>query len=250
MIKDIEYIFKNFFLSESYLLKKRLIRANKNNYEKELNILSRYSSPDMDAVDVGVYRGVYSYKLSQEFKHVHSFEANPLIYPFLKKNLPKIIRNISLYNCALSDQDGLTKLKIPTRSKSFFKNNYEELYQLGAATIHANNNFNKFNAIEVKTKKMDDVLLDKKIGFIKIDVEGHEKEVIDGSKNIIKKYKPNLLVEIEEKHSKNKVVDTINYINSLGYMSFYLYENELVETTKLKTFENINNFIFKPQGKN
>lgn len=247
MIKDIEYILKKFFLSESYLLKKRLIRANKNNYEKELSILSRFSNPNMDAVDVGVYRGVYSYRLSQEFKHVHAFEANPLIYPFLKKNLPEIITNISLYNCALSDQVGFTNLKMPIRNKSFFKNNYEELYQLGAATIHLNNNFDNFNTIEVEKKKMDDILYDKKIGFIKIDVEGHEKEVINGSINIIKKYKPNLLVEIEERHNKNKVMDTINYINKLGYSSFFLDEDKLVETKNLKEFKNINNFIFKSQ---
>ena len=94
---------------------------------------------------------------------------------------------------------------------------------------------------------MDDILYDKKIGFIKIDVEGHEKEVINGSKNIIKKYKPNLLVEIEERHNKTKVVDTINYINKLGYDSFFLHENELIETKKLDTLNNINNFIFKSQ---
>ena len=33
----------------------------------------------------------------------------------------------------------------------------------------------------------------------KIDVEGHEKNVIIGAENIIKKNKPNLLIEIEEK---------------------------------------------------
>lgn len=247
MIKDIEYILKNLFFSESYLLEKRLIRANKNNYEKELSILSKFSDLNMDAVDVGVYRGVYSYRLSQEFQHVHSFEANPLIYPFLKKNLPKIIKNISLYNCALSDEVGPTKLKIPIRSKSFFKKNYEELYQLGAATIHSKNNFDIFNSIEVEKKKMDDILRDKKIGFIKIDVEGHEKEVINGSRNIIKKFKPSLLVEIEERHNKNKVIDTINYINELGYRSFFLHENELVETKNLNKFNHINNFIFRSQ---
>ena len=39
MIKDIEYFFKKIFLSEKYLLKKRLNRAIKNNYEKELYII-------------------------------------------------------------------------------------------------------------------------------------------------------------------------------------------------------------------
>ncbi len=245
MIKDIEYILKNIIFSETYLLKKRLKRAIKNNYEKELNFINRFRDPSKSAVDVGVYRGVYSYKLSQLYKHVYSFEANSLIFPFLKKNLPKLIRNITLYNCALSDQAGLIKLKIPIRTKSLFKGNYEEIYQLGAATIHPNNKFDKFNTIEVERKKLDDILNGKKIGFIKIDVEGHEKEVIEGSKRIIRENHPILLVEIEERHSKNKVIDTINYINKLGYNSFYLFENKLIETKNLKNFNNVNNFIFR-----
>ena len=245
MIKDIEYILKNFIFSETYLLEKRLKRAIKKNYEKELNIIERFANPNLDAVDVGVYRGVYSYKLSQEFKHVHSFEANSLIYPFLKKNLPQIINNISLYNYALSDQNGLAELKIPVRSKSFFKSNYEELYQLGAASIHPNNTFDKFNTIEVQKKKLDEILIDKKIGFINIDVEGHELEVIYGSRKIINNHKPILLIEIEERHSKKRVIDTINYINKLGYNSFYLLQDELIETKYLNNFNNINNFIFQ-----
>ena len=87
----------------------------------------------------------------------------------------------------------------------------------------------------------------KKIGFKKIDVEGHEKEVIDGARKIININRPVLLVEIEQKHTKNEVIDTINYINNLGYNSFYLNNNELVKTKYLKNFVNINNFIFRSQ---
>jgi FkbM family methyltransferase len=247
MIKDIEYIIKKIIFSETFLLKKRLKRAIKKNYEKELNFINRFKDPNKNAVDVGVYRGVYSYKLSQLYKHVYAFEANPLIFPFLKKNLPKIITNISLFNYALSNEFGVAELKIPTRSKTFFKNNYEELYQLGAASIHEKNNFNKFNSIKVEKNKLDNILNDKNIGFIKIDVEGHEKEVIDGSKRIINENRPTLLVEIEERHSKSKVINTINYINKLGYKSFFVKNNELVETKNLENFNNINNFIFKSQ---
>ena len=101
--------------------------------------------------------------------------------------------------------------------------------------------------MKVEKKKLDDILLDKKIGFIKIDVEGHEKEVIEGAKNIIKKNRPVLLVEIEERHSKNTVNDTINYINKFGYVSFYLSENKLLETKNLSNDDTINNFIFISQ---
>ena len=247
MIKDIEYIIKKIFISDSFLLKKRLKRAIKKSYEKELSITGMFADQNKDAVDVGVYRGVYSYKLSKEFKNIYSFEPNPLIFPFLKKNLPKIINNIKLYNCALSDKEGFAELKIPLRSKSFFKQNYENLYQLGAASIHKEKSFEKFHTVKVQKHKLDDLLLNKNIGFIKIDVEGHEKEVIDGSRNIITKNRPTLLVEIEERHSKKRVVDTINYINKLGYKSYFLLGNELIETQKLTTFKSVNNFIFKSQ---
>jgi len=134
MIKDIEFFLKNLLFSEKFLLEKRLKRAIKKNYEKELSIISSFKNSKRDAVDVGVYRGIYSYKLSQEFKHVYSFEPNPLIYPYLKKNLTKIIKNMSLQNLAISDNNGEINLKIPSRRKSIFKTNY-------LVDINSKNNF-------------------------------------------------------------------------------------------------------------
>ena len=106
MLKDIEYFIKNKIFTEKYLLKKRLKRSILNNYEVELNLLDQFKDKNKDAIDIGVYRGVYSYKLSKLFNHIYSFEPNPLIYPYLKKNLSKIINNITLFNYALSNEDG------------------------------------------------------------------------------------------------------------------------------------------------
>lgn len=246
--KDIEYIIKKFLFSETYLLKKRLKRAIYKKYEKELDVIEKFSDYDKEAVDVGVYRGVYSYQLSKYFKHVYSFEPNTLIFDYLNKNLTKIISNMSLFNLALSNENGEAELKIPVRNKSFFNNNNEELFKLGAASIHPLNNFEQFKSINVKKKKLDDILNDKKISFIKIDVEGHEKEVIDGSIQIINKYHPTLLVEIEERHSGKKVGHTLNYINNLGYNSYYFDEGKINSTSNLKDFKKYNNYIFVKKG--
>ena len=89
-IKDIEFFIKK-IIPENYLLKKRLKRAIKKNYEKELSIIDRFADKSKDAIDVGVYRGVYSYKLAQNFNLVHSFEPNPLLYSYLIRNLKKIL---------------------------------------------------------------------------------------------------------------------------------------------------------------
>jgi len=244
-MKDIEYIIKKLFFSEKYLLKKRLIRAFNKKYEEELLVIDKFTDKSTDSVDIGVYRGVYSYQLAKHSRHVHGFEPNPLLFPYLKKNLNKIISNLTLYNCALSSDEGKTTLRIPKRSKSLIKNNIEQLYKLGASTIHKENILNdQFDSYEVERRKLDNILINKKIGFIKIDVEGHEKNVLQGSVEIIKKNKPVLLVEIEKKHTGTKVEETINYINSLGYKSYFLSGKNLEKTEKLINFQEKNNYFF------
>ena len=60
---------------------------------------------------------------------------------------------------------------------------------MGKATIHNENNFENYENFEIQTKKIDELNFDNKISFIKIDVEGHELEVIEGGKNTIKRDK-------------------------------------------------------------
>ena len=185
--KEIEYFFKKFPLLEKYLLKKRLIRAYKKKYEEELLFLDKIVDKVSESVDVGVYRGVYTFQLAKISKHVHSFEPNPLIFPYLNKNLQKLIKNLTLYNVALSDKNGETELRIPIRNKYANKNNYEEMYESGRATIHENNIINsEYNSFKVRTVKLDDILINNPIGFVKIDAEGHEKDILMGAKEIIK----------------------------------------------------------------
>ena len=246
MIKDLEFIFKKIFFSESYLLKRRLKRAINKNYEKELKIIERYSDKTKDALDIGVYRGVYSYKLAENFKLVHSFEPNPLLYPYLEKNLKKIIKNIKLYNIALSDKNRETELKLPYRTKSIFRNNIEELFQLGAATMHPENKIKNYKKLKISTKRLDDIEITNEIGFVKIDVEGHEKNVLIGGQQTIKKNKPILLIEIEQRHTKKPVIETINFVKNLNYECYYLDENNLKKVA-IDSKNKENNFIFFPK---
>ena len=244
--KELEFLFKKIFVPEKFLLKRRLERAIQNVYENELLILDKVVEKNLESIDVGVYRGVYTYQLAKKSKHVHAFEPNPLLFPYLKKNLNKLLKNITLYEMALSDIISESVLRIPERYKTLNKNNYEEMYKLGAATIHEKNLLNneKFIEVKIKTTKLDELLINNNIGFIKIDVEGHEQNVINGAINLIKKNKPVLLVEIEEKHSRIKVEETINFINKLGYKSYYLSGSNLESTKKIRNFKICNNYFF------
>ena len=244
--KEIEFFLKRFFFSEKFLLKRRLERAVKNNYEPELKLIKKFVVHGTDSLDIGVYRGVYSYEMSKYAKTVHAFEFNPIIFSFLNKNIYKIINNIKLYNFGLSNQNNNATLRIPIRNKLAKEENYEKFFEMGRATIHDKNQFNEFRTFKVNVKKLDDVQFENLISFIKIDVEGHEIEVIEGAIETINKNKPILLVEIEERHSKKKVIDAIKFINALGYKSYYFNEKELINTATLTNFETYNNYIFKP----
>ena len=245
--KEIEFFFKKIFFSQPYLLKKRLERSIKNNDENELRLVKNLITPGTDSIDIGVYRGVYSFQMSKFSKTVHAFEPNPIIYKDLQKNLLKIIKNIEIYNFALSSNNKNVILKVPIRNPNFSEKNYEEYFEMGRATIHTLNEVKNFKSFNVETKKLDDFKFLNKISFIKIDVEGHESEVIKGSLNLINIHKPILLVEIEEKHTKKNVKETLNYINSLGYESFFYNKNELLSTNSLDNLNKFNNYIFKPK---
>ena len=59
-----------------------------------------------------------------------------------------------------------TDLKVPKRFKTLNKKNFEEMYKLGAATIHKRNLLNNedFITFKIRTKRMDDILINNNIG--------------------------------------------------------------------------------------
>ena len=246
--KKIEFFIKNLLLSESYLLKKRAARFYKKQTEKEIRYLPSLADRRLGSIDIGVYRGVYSYYLSKESKYVYAFEANPLLIKKLKKGFQNY-KNIRIENLAVSSNQGVANLKIPFRNQNIDYADHEELYQLGTATIHEKNNLanTKFQSYEIKKINLDSYSFDHKIGFIKIDVEGHELDIIYGAKNLILKDKPNLMIEIEEKHTGVPNIEIINQIKEFGYECFSLDNNLELMVVNQQNIKNIsnNNFIFK-----
>ncbi len=84
-----------------------------------------------------------------------------------------------------------------------------------------------------KEKKIDiislDELIEEKVDFLKIDVEGLELEVLQGAKNIFLKFRPDAMVEVKKANEKSflyrlekmgyRVVEEIKY---WSYSNFYI----------------------------
>ena len=54
------------------------------------------------------------------------------------------------------------------------------------------------------------------------------------------------MVEIEERHSKKEIDESIKFINNFGYKSFFYDKKELKSTCLLNNNNEFNNFIFLP----
>ena len=63
----------------------------------------------------------------------------------------------------------------------------------------------------------------------------------------ITKNKPILLIEIEKRHSKRPVEESIATISNLKYECFFVKDNELIPVEKLNNKNLENNFFFLPK---
>ena len=95
--------------------------------------------------------------------------------------------------------------------------------------------------------KCEPISSNNKIGFIKIDVEGHEQNVLIGGQALIKENKPVMVIEIEERHTKKPIKDTINFIKNLNYDCYYLSGDNMINIDEIYPKNPENNFIFLPK---
>ena len=76
----------------------------------------------------------------------------------------------------------------------------------------------------IKSTTLDQVVYGEtnKVGFIHIDVEGYEFNVLKGAENIIERDKP--LITFEQHISKEKASKILNYLKELGYKNYMINE--------------------------
>ena len=162
-------------------------------YERcELELLGKYAK-ELDGgvfLDIGANVGVHSLYMSK-LCEVHSFEPYKMVRDVLNKCIVNNnISNIHVYGVALSDHLGEGELHIPMGA-----NHGMGFIDSGAS---ATQSYTDHGLEEVKLVHGDDFIIKhniKKVGIVKIDVEGYEKIVLIGLKRMIERDNPILLVE-------------------------------------------------------
>ena len=185
--------------------------------------------------DVGANVGLYSWEVRKvcPLRKILAFEPDPKNFKLLEITQKEAnLQNLKICNTALSDQVGNVSFLQDTLTSATGcvegkEKPWIELYLNSPA-----------NEIRVKTNTLDSVSDDKTPSLIKIDVEGHELEVLQGGRNTLSEAKPLLIIE----SFPPKQLTVLSLLQELGYNSMDAdrHTSMTPKTTNL--------FAWHPQG--
>lgn len=132
-------------------------------------------------VDVGASTGWFSVPFAKRGYKVIAFECNPRSIQRLKDNCTLNNVEIALHEAAASDKNGVAT----------FRHNARLPLTSGGSLEYVRAN----QATEtVKTVCLDAKVFDK-VALLKIDVEGHERAVLEGAGRVIRDSRPAMVLE-------------------------------------------------------
>jgi FkbM family methyltransferase len=215
-------------------------------YEPELRYVSGLCEPGKIIVDVGAHVGTYTTACWPHAKICYAFEPHPAYAKRLKGLFSKLQDRVSVQEIALSDKTGDAVFRSPSADPA-------------RSTIAPENRLSEFSEVDAtyaEVRRLDDYKLSP-VGFIKIDVEGHEEAVVSGASETIARDRPNLMIEIEERHNPGGLHRLSSTLRAWGYEGWFLrggqfrqlseFFSQIGESTDKDVGSNklyINNFVF------
>jgi FkbM family methyltransferase len=215
--------------------------------EPELPLLPAFCRKEAVALDIGANEGFFAHHLLPLAKTVIAFEPLPQMLARLRENYAG---KMEIHGVILSDREGQAELKYPAGGYM-------------SATIAESNLVALESGRDIETVVAPMRTLDSfnltNIGFVKIDVEGHEEAVLHGGLETLKREKPNLMIEIEERHAPGSLDRVLTLLTGIGYLGFYLdgkqikpvaqfdpHRDQVRQNAKIGKY--INNFLFFPSA--
>lgn len=229
-------------LSPSYYHRRRYRRVWTNRYhamkqqyhEQELRIAPLLCDKGKTSIDIGAAYGIYTVHIVDASRDCLAFEPHQSLTLELREMAQCLSLPIRVETIALSDVQGEANLRM-----------LEE--DVGRSTIEPENTLedpdgSRISETTVPIRRLDDYDLDS-VGFIKIDVEGHELSVLRGAIQTIRRCSPSILIEIEERHKQNAIRDVQEFFFKINYKGYFLLNRSLLPIRQfdLKRHQNVDN---------
>jgi FkbM family methyltransferase len=216
--------------------------------EPELPLLPALSRKDAVALDIGANEGFFAHHLLPHAQGVIAFEPLPQMLARLRE---RYAGKMVIHGVILSDQEGQGELKYPAGGYMSATIAESNLAALESGRV--------IETVVSPMRTLDSFKLTN-VGFVKIDVEGHEEAVLHGGAETLKREKPNLMIEIEERHAPGSLARVSAFLHDLGYSGFYLDGKQIMPVAQFnplsdqviqngKAGKYINNFLFFPRDR-
>lgn len=179
----------------------------------EVQLVRSLCDPDRVSLDIGAAVGEFTIAMLTASRSVIAFEPRPKPARALTAMFDAVGSTVRVEAVALSsDRPVVTKMRVLESDP-------------GRSTIDSDNALNdadgsRVGTIEVQVRRLDDLQLDD-VGFVKIDVEGHELAVLRGAADTLKRNRPTLFIEAEERHHRHAVAAVTEFLAGLGYMGYF-----------------------------
>lgn len=195
---------------------RRRIEQETHSGEPELAILADLMKRGGTAVDVGANQGFFAFALAGIADRVVAFEPNP-DYAFFARWMLR--GHVEVLRCALSDQPGRAKFYVPVRDDGL-------VLHLAGNLKQAHSQFAKtMQTFEVEVRTLDSFGLTD-VRFIKVDVEGSEREVLDGARTTIARERPTMVLELLSGTHKDPHGLTAAICHDFGYDAYVVQHGE------------------------
>lgn len=194
-----------------------------------------------DCVDVGANYGIFSLQMpvhTQQQGFVHSFEPNPRIFEYLRKNIQLnwLEGNVYAHDMAVGHEKKKVSLNVVDGLD-------------GGGTLNPITEPNtKWSQYDVWMVTLDEYLgTDTRIQFMKIDVEGSECYVLQGARGLFEGgvgyCSMELRFDVTHREEQSLVVQELYHLKDLGYkfslLPNYKKDVSLAEICDVHQYENI-----------
>jgi len=155
-------------------------------------LVNRLCRKEMVFVDIGAHIGSILSEVQRNCSSIkiHAVEA----IPAKAEKIKQYFTDIDIHNCAVGDSAGEVVF-------------YEDTQKSGYSSLIKPLDTKFIREIKVPLRKLDDLIPHKGVDIIKIDVEGAELRVLQGSQNIVNESRPVILFESApgEENTKEKI---------------------------------------------
>jgi FkbM family methyltransferase len=205
--------------------------------EQELFYLDRIVPAGAVTVDVGANCGLYTRKLARLSKHVYAFEPSHSMADLLRRTSAP---NVSVHEVALSDQAGNAELFIPQDGDDLIHGLASLEPAVGASS-------KVVASVKVPTARLD-AIIRQDVAFVKIDVEGHELNVLKGAVELLEHSQPVFLVEAEDRHRIQATRSIFEFFEARSYRGFFLKEGSAAPIAQFNPLELQDTSALLPNG--